>query len=237
MLSMLALIQEFADSKGLPRPMAIIGASDKTSRQYFSLFKKTIRKLYGYNWPVSTVRRTFSSIAAQDQGALITLFGADYNGLIQESGWNDTRHMRIYGPVPEQIWQALQTLPNAGPDYQHWISNGHLYISPQLTAGDTIAFMVRSKWICTDTTGATAKEFPSVDTDVLTIPDEPVILLFEAFWREQKGESGWENAYNDALTSIARYVTKDGMSTLNIDSNPRIGPRPGIVIPPGSWNV
>jgi len=234
---MLALIQEFADGKGLPTPNAIIGASDKTSKQYLSLFKKTVRRLYSFNWPKLVVRRTFLSVAAQDQGLLTTLFGVDYNGLVQESGWNDTRHMRVYGPVPEQIWQALQTLPNAGPDYQHWISNGHLYISPQLTAGDTMAFMVKSRYLCSDAAGTTAKEFPTLDTDQVQIPDEPVILMFEAFWREQKGESGWENVMNDALSSVAKYVTKDGMSTLNMDSNPRIGPRPGIVIPPGSWNV
>lgn len=236
MLTAIQLIQEFADKLGLPRPSALVGATDKSSRQYQSLLKGTVRDLNKYRWQQQRVRTTFPSVATLLQGTLTGLFGAGYNGLIKDTMWNDTRHMQIFGPATDQIWQALQTLPNAGPEFQYYISRDSLYISPVTVAAETISVTMVTKFNVVN--GSTYKELVDDDTDTFLFPDDVMLKSFEWRWRKQKGESGWEDDYNEAIGEIARHLVKDSAPALSLGGpGPNIGARPGIIIPPGSWNV
>lgn len=235
--SVLLLIQDFSDKMGLPRPTALIGATDKSTRQYQSLLRETILDLSEYRWQQQSIRASFTSVATASQGALTTLFGAGYMSLIQDSVWNDTRHMRIYGPISEQVWNALQTLPNAGPEFQCWVSRNNFYISPTPVAGETISAIYTTKFNVLAVDGVTYKERVTVDSDTLVFPDNVVNKTFEYKWRKQKGEAGWENDYNDAIALIAKNIGNAGSTTLTLSQNQAYGPRPGIIIPPGNWGV
>jgi hypothetical protein len=235
-MSVLSIIQTFTDKLGLPRPTAFIGATDKSTRQYSALLRETIADLGEHRWQQQRVRVTFTSLAATLQGNLTTLFGAGYAGLVKDSIWNDTRHMRIFGPISDQAWNALQTLPNAGPEYSCWISRDNLYVSPDLPAGETIAATVITSYNVSDSSGTTFKELVTDDADLLLFPDNVVLRLFEAKWRQQKGESGWEDHFNDAMGLVARNIVREGGTTLKLDCV-QDSVKPGIIIPPGNWGV
>lgn len=232
----LSLVQEFTDKLGLPRPNALISATDKSVRQYKALLAQTVRDLSEYKWPEQTIRKAFTTIAGVDQGKLVTLFGEEYAGIVKDTMWNNTRHMRIFGPITNTTFNALQTLPNAGPEFLMYISREHLFLTPEAVAGEEITASIISKFNIVH--GATYQELITDDGDKLLFPDNVVSRYFEAIWRKQKGESGWTDDWNDAMGLIAKNIVKDGGGkTLSMNSNPNLGPRPGIIIPPGNWNV
>ena len=116
--SALEVVQQFANEQGLPLPVSI-NAADKSSRQLKALLNKAVRELAEYGWPYQKKRGTFTTIAGQDQGLLTTVFGADYKGLIQDSMWNTTRHMRIYGPR-SRFARRADHKPACGAWYSTW---------------------------------------------------------------------------------------------------------------------
>lgn len=236
--SVLNLVQTFCDKQGLPRLSAVVTATDKSARQFQAIMREVIADLGEYRWQQQRVRGSFTSVAAGLQGPLTTLFGAGYAGMVRDSMWNDTRHMRIFGPISDQMWNALQTLPNAGPEFQCWISRDNLYLTPTAVAGETISAVFITKFnVLAGGTGSTYQEFVTDDTDTLLFPDNVVLKLFGSKWRKQKGESGWEDDYNDAIGLIAKNLVRDGGESFQLDCIPNSGARPGIIIPPGNWGV
>jgi hypothetical protein len=149
--------------------------------------------------------------------------------------WNATRKMRVYGPVSDQIWQALQTLPNAGPEFQGWISNGHLNISPTPNGTDTLTAIYITKYVVIGA-DAVAKEKITADDDTFLFPDFVFLQGLKYRWKKTKGEQGWEDDFNTFIGLVSKNMIKDGAPTLSLSTNNK-GARPGIIVPAGSWNV
>jgi len=234
--TVLTIVQDFTEKMGLPTPSGIIGSTDKGTRQLKALMYEVVRDLSEYNWQTQKLLKTFVSTAVEDQGKILTIFGAGYHSLVADTMWNDTRVNRIYGPITDIEHQALRNLPAAGPEFQFWISNGHLYITPALTAGETLSVLYRTKYGVLAVDGVTTKERIDQDDDSLLFPDIVVAKCLEYKWRRQKGEAGWEDIYNDYMGNLADNIMTEGGPTLSLGGVP-LAPRPGIVIPAGSWNV
>ncbi len=235
--TVLTIVQDFTEKLGLPRPTALVGVQEKSVRQMRALLQEAVSDLCEYPWEGQKLRKTWTSLAGQDQGLLTTIFGDGYDSLVPETMWNDTRHMRIFGPVTSPVWQAFQTLPNAGPEFQSWISGGRLYISPAQVAGETLTAIYQTKYGVLDVDGVTTKERITVDSDSILFPTNVVLRALEWKWRKQKGEAGWEDDYNSYITLVARALGKNGGPTLSLDGSRTLTAKPGITIPAGSWNV
>lgn len=233
--SVLTLVQDFTEKMNLPTPTALVGSQEKSVRQYRSLLRELIADLCEHRWQQQLIRAGFTSVAGNDQGELSTLFPNGYFGLVKDTMWNETRRMRVYGPLTDPLWAALQVLPNAGPEFQMWVSQNRLYVSPPFQAGETITAVYITNWGVISSTG-TPQERVLADTDLLLFPDNVVLRGFEYKWRKQKGEAGWEDDYNDFMGLLAKNKVKDGAPTLSMAREWR-GPQPGIIIPPGSWHV
>lgn len=234
--TVLQLLQDFTDKLGLPTPSGLNGVNEKSVRQYRALFVDLLGDLAVYRFQVQHIRASFTSLAGNDQGTLTSLFGSGYAGLIKDSLWNTTRRMRVYGPLSDQIWQALQILPNAGPEFQSYISQDHLYVSPAFVAGETISGVYITSWLVTSNDGLTLKERISADDDKFLLPDNLIRKGLEWRWRKTKGIPGWEDDYNAYLSLVGQALAKDSAPTVALAQNRR-GPQPGIVIPAGTWNV
>lgn len=238
--TVLTLVQDFCDRNALPRPTAMFGSTEKGVRQYQAVLKQVVRDLSEYRWQQQRIYITWPTVAGQDQGTLESIFGAGYAGIVQDSMWNLTRHMRIYGPLSEQVWTALQTLPNAGPEFQMWISRDRLYTSPAQVIGETLACVYITNYNVVQNTGSGYNVYvasPATDGDKLLFPDNVVDKCFTYIWKKQKGESSWTDDYNDYIALVAKNIIKDGATKLQMSPAPNRGVSPGIVIPPGSWNV
>lgn len=237
--NVLQLALLFCEQRGLPVPTTLIGSVDKNVRQLRSIISDVVLMLAEYRWPDQRLRKTWTSLAGQDQGPLDTIFGAGYYGLVQDTMWNETRRMRIYGPVPDQVWQALQTLPSAGPEFQSWITGGRLCVSPALPSGETLSVVYITKNVVArpDPFGpVTYSDFVSSDQDYFFFPNNVFLRCLEYKWKKTKGEPGWEDDYNETMSLIARSTAKDTAQKMHM-APVEGGLRPGIIIPAGSWNV
>lgn len=236
MTTVLSIVQDFTERLGLPTPSALVGVTESSVRQYRALLNQIAQDLAEYRWQQQKIRGAFTATAASDQGLLTDLFGAGYSGLVPDSMWNETKHIRVYGPVSDAVWQALQTLPTAGPEYQAWVSGNHLYLQPAPAVTDVFSAVYITKDVFLDVDGLTTKSRLTADDDSFLFPDNVVSRALEYKWRKQKGEAGWEDDYNAYIGLLAKNIVRDGAPTFQMDS-PNQAPRPGIVIPPGSWNV
>lgn len=235
--TVLTIVQDFCEKLGLPRPSALVGSQEKSIRQFRALLQEAASDLAEYPWESQRLRFTWLSLAGQDQGPLTTIFGAGFDSLVPNSLWNDTRHMPIYGPVPASVWQTFQTLPNAGPEFQCWFSQGRLLVSPELIAGESLSAVYTTKHGVLAVDGLTTKERITADDDSLLFPANVVTRALEYKWRKQKGEAGWEDDYNSYIALVSRALTKIGAPKLSLDGASPLAARPGVVIPAGSWNV
>lgn len=229
-------IQDFCELQNLPVPTAIMGSAEKSSKQFRAIIRSLIRDLSEFRWQRQRIETTWVGTIGSDQGALPTIFGTGYDGLVPDTLWNETRKMRIYGPLSEPIWTAMQVLPNAGPEYQCWIGANRLFLSPALDAQDTLRAVYITKNNVLAVNGITYKAEVDADDDSVIFPDNVFAHGIEYKWKKQKGESGWEDDYNTFIGLVAKNLVKDSATKLSLGTTYR-GPQPGIVIPSGSWNV
>lgn len=232
--TLLQTVQRFTGTYGLPIPNAVYGSSESSVVQYKNILLDVVDDLLEYSWQQQSIRKTFVSIAAEDQGALTALFGADYKTLVQASMWDETLRRPIFGPVGDASWEMLKAFTNTGPIYQYRIAANHLLINPPMAAGHTVGLIYMSNYGILNASGTAISTF-SADTDTFLFPDVCIRKGLEWRWKKIKQEP-WEDAYADFLDVVARNKTKDTAPVLRLDSSPQ-KLVPGIWVPAGNWPV
>jgi hypothetical protein len=233
-MNVLELVQEFCGKKTLPVPTAVIGNTDVGVVQIRYLLAETLRELSKYKWNEQKIQTTFTTIAAEDQGVLTTLIGADFDSLVFATMWDETLRRPVFGPVSDAMWANLQSFPASGPIYQFKVFGKHLHIFPAPTAGDTIYLIYQSSYPVTDSSG-TPKAAITVDTDLFLLPEDVVTRSLDFRWKRQKGEP-WETDYAEYTDLLAKGVQKTGLPNIHLDSA-RFKMTPGIWVPAGDWPV
>lgn len=228
--SVLTIVQDFCGKMGLPVPSALIGVTESSVVQYRALMKDLVYELAEFNWQQQSVRATWVSTAAEDQGSLFDLFGADYHSLVPGSIWDETEKRPIFGPVGDASWEMYKAFVNPGPVYQYRIAQNRFLINPEMPAGHTIGAVYMTGYGITDETGAVSKPVFTVDSDLVIYPDNVVRKSLEWRWKKIKGEP-WVDDFAEYRTLLARNKAKDAnMQTLYLD-----GPNMGANFVPGIW--
>ena len=230
-LTALGIVQEFAGLRGLPVPSALVGATDKSTAQYRAILNEVVRKLQGYKWESQKIRSTWMAVATSDQGALATLFPG-FESLVYNTGWATTRKIPLIGPLTDTEWATQNALSLVGPPYKFWISQGHIYITPVPTAGETYSVIYQSNYGYFSGGGAVADL--TTDDDTLLFPDDVVLKGFEARWKKVKGEP-----YVDDEGEFLDLIGKRKAPTspaLQLDVT-LSNMTPRIYIPVGDWPV
>lgn len=227
--SVLGLVQEFASKKGLPTPNALVGSSNKDAKQFLALLKTLARDLGRYSWPAQRVRKTWSTVAAVDQGTIASVWGADCRNVIQGTIWHDDEQRTIRGPVSEQEWQTAITATMTGDITVAWIGGGNFWLYPAPEAGESVSAVIASEYLFTSSGTPTATI--ASDGDKFVFPDEVTMVGLEFFWNKEKGEA-YEWEYRQYMGLIADNKAKDGGANLQLDV-PAYGTRPGIILPAG----
>jgi len=226
----LELITEYCNLRGLPTPAALVGSSDKSTAQLKVVLQQTVRKLLALRWETQKVSIALTAVAANNQGALTTLFPG-YAGLVADAAWATSRKIPIIGPIPDAEWATQNALSLVGPPYKYWLGEGNLQITPVPTAGDTLTFYYYTRY------GYSASGVPqenlTEDGNLVLFPDEAVLAGIEAYWLKQKGMP-YETEMNEFLGIIAREKARDGAPKLGLGaSSANVQPR--IYIPVGNW--
>lgn len=214
----------------MTRPVNAVGSSDAGVVQLLELYNEEGSELAARSsdgWQALVQEATFTTVNSEDQGAVSDIIGTPnaYRHIINETIWNRSKKMPVYGPRPPAIWQGFKALTFAGPYSEYRIRGGHLLFLPVPGAGDECAFEYASKNWMTSSDGTEYRSRVAQDTDIPLLDDEIVLAGLKWRWRQAKGlEYGgdfdkYEARVNDAL---ARDGTKPRLNLEGRFSDSRI---------------
>jgi hypothetical protein len=189
------------------------------------------------SWEGLTAEATFSTLANEDQGSIVSLTSSGYRNLKDQTIWSRARHLPVAGPMDARQWQAMKAIFVNGPYYRYRIRAGRFLVNPIPPAGEAWAFeWVTNHWIL-DADGTTTKSAFTADTDTMRIPESLLLMGLRWRWKKEKGlEYAEDMRTYEAQVSDA--LSRDGgKPTLHLDAPSRTTAQPGIFVSPGSWSV
>lgn len=235
-LSLLDIVVRFCERTGIDSPITVMGTGDAQIKQIRALLEEEGKDLAARgDWESMIYEATHTTIAAENQGAMIDIAPNNFRWIKNHTIWNRTTKLPIIGPSDSRDWQAQKALVGTGPRYRYRIRGGALLIDPAPPAGDILAFEYLTKnWILDD--AGNGREYFLVDPDITVLPGE--LLLQGLRWRWKK-EKGLEYA-EDFMTyekQVKDWLGHDGgKENLHMDGA-AWRPSPGIFVSPGSWNL
>lgn len=237
-MTMLTTIQYFCRRTNLTVPSTVVGTTDTQVRQVMALLEEIGNDMASRgSWQALTFEASHTTVATESQGAMTALASNGFRYIKNETIWDRTNKLPVYGPMDGQEWQAIKALTPTGPRYRYRIRGGLLMVNPVPTAGYSWYFeYVSQNWIL-GTDGTTYKQYFTLDTDTILLPETVILMGLRAWWKKEKGLDYAEDMrmYETQLTdSLGR---DGGKRTLNMEGCDFPGGRPGIFVPAGSWAI
>jgi hypothetical protein len=235
-MTMLSVIRTFCDRAGVPAPSFVAGATNAQTIQLLSLLNEVIEDLCErWVWQVLVKETTFTTIAAEDQGAMSTLAPSGFLSILNETIYNRTLRLPVYGPIAATKWQALKALPNAGPFYKYRIRGDRLLFNPTAAAGHTCAFEYKSSFAVL-ASDSTLKDAATLDDDTFVFPERLLLAGLRWKWRSEKGLD-YAQELDRFETMALGMAGRDGSAMTLSQSEGNSEFRPGIFVPAGNWTV
>ena len=236
-MSMLTTVQHFYRRTGLPRPTTVYGNTDPQVLQVMALLEEEGNDLAARGaWEALTVEATHTSLAAEDQGAIATLASRGFRYIKNDTIWDRTDKLPIYGPLNGREWQAVKGFGSSGPRYRYRIRNGKLLVNPTPTAGHTWAFEYGSQHWILGADGTTYKQYFTLDTDTMLLPETLLLMGLRWRWKKEKGLDYAEDFRTYEMQVKDALGRDGGKKTLAMDGEPH-APAPGVFVPEGSWSL
>jgi hypothetical protein len=236
-LTLLNLIQETCIRTGVPKPASAIGSFDKQVQQMVGLANELVEETLTRGTWQETIREcVFTTVAGEVQGTLdsLAVYGLKY--ILNETIYNRTLRLPLYGPLSASEWQALKALPNAGPFYKYRIRQNTLHFNPAGVAGQICAFEYESRYAIVAEDGLTYKSQFTKDTDSIVLQEDMMRAGLRWKWKAEKGLA-YDEDFRRYETMLNNNLGNDGTKrTLNM-SQTRTEYRPGIFVPTGNWNL
>jgi len=188
------------------------------------------------DWEGITFEATHTSLAAEDQGAITSIATNGYRVIKNGTFWDRTNKLPVLGPLSNAEWQTLKGVGTTGPRYHFRIRGGKVLVNPTPTAGYTWAFEYISKnWIL-GADGTTYKQYFTLDTDTILLPEDLVLMGLRWRWKKEKGFDYAED-FRTYETQVKDALGRDGgKRTLSMDGGSHSA-KPGIFVPDMSWSL
>lgn len=235
--TLLDIIRRFMERTGLPKPAFSIGNTDAQVAQILGLLEEATEELVMRNargWQILTREAVFVTKAQEVQGSLSEL-APGFRAVTNDTLFNRTTRLPIYGPLLPMERQATKALQTAGPYYRYWIANDQLHLYPTPPAGQTIAFEYTSTACWSDgQSPATYSEYPTTDTAICLFPKPVVIAQLRWRWKQEKGLE-YAQDFDSAELLLNAAIAADGTRRVVDLGGTELVARPGIMIPTGSW--
>ena len=235
--TLLDIIRRFMERTGLPKPAFSIGSTDVQVTQVLGLLEEATEEIVMRNprgWQILNRQAVFQTKAQEVQGSLSEL-APGFRAVINDTLFNRTTRLPIYGPLLPMERQATKALQTAGPYYRYWIVNDELHFYPIPPAGQTIAFEYTSTAAWSDgKSPPTYTEYPDSDTAICLFPKPVMIAQLRWRWKKEKGLDYAEDfAMAERLLNAA--IAADGTRRVVDLGGAELVARPGVMIPTGSW--
>lgn len=236
-MTLLQLVQSFCTRTGLPSPSFVVASTDAQIIQIRALLEEVCEDICSrWVWTALTEEATFTTLAQEDQGALSSLAPKGFVRILNETIFDRTLRLPIYGPMGASKWQALKALPTTGPFYKYRIRGGKVIFNPLPPAGHLCAFEYTSNQIALSSDGLTQRTYPTADDDTFVLDSKYLMAGLRWKWKAEKGLpyaeefTRYENMVND---ENGRDGTKP---VINMGSDSQTA-FPGIFVSPGNWNL
>lgn len=236
-MAMLQVIQYFCRRTGLPVPTTVMGTTDTQVLQVLGLLEEEGNDLaVRGSWQGITFEASHTTLALEDQGAIATIASNGFRYIKNETLWDRTSRLPVCGPLDGPEWQAMKALVSTGPRYRFRIRGGKLLVNPAPPASDAWFFeYVSQNWILSaDLT--TYKQYFTLDTDTLLLPETLVLMGLRWRWKKEKGFDYAEDMRTYEMQVKDALGRDGGKPSIFMDDCDR-GPRPGIFVPAGSWSI
>lgn len=232
-MSLLTVIQHVCQRTNLSVPATVLGTTDPQVVQLYALLEEEGNDLSQRGaWEAITLEATLSTLAAEDQGSMSSIASNGFRYIKNETIWDRTDQLPV-SQMDGKGWQALKATASTSPRYTFRIRGGKLLVNPIPTAGQDWRFEYISKnWIL-GADATTYKQYFTLDTDTILLPEELVIMGLRWRWMREKGLDYAElfHAYEAQLKDM---LGRDGgKQTFHMDGEQRRGP--GVFVPSGSW--
>lgn len=233
-MTMLSIVNSAQRRLGLDVSATVAGNADDTTTQLLALLSHAGEEMAEvYLWQALVKEATFTTLAAESQGAIATL-APGFGHIINQTIWNRTQNRPIPGAISPQEWQGQKSSSVSGPFAQYRIRGGLLMLIPAPAAGESCAFEYKTLNWATDTTGATGKSSFTVDTDVSLLDEQ--MLVLSLVWRFKQAQgldfSAELQMYENRLMNM---MARDGGKPMLDMAGSRLTGMPGVIIPEGSW--
>jgi hypothetical protein len=232
-MSLLTIVQDACDLCGIARPTVVFGASDTQARQLLGLAKVEGKSLaQRHRWQALTTEATFTTLAAEEQGALESI-APGFSWWIDQSLWNRTTQLAVGGPISPQDWQMQKAQSYSGPYYNFRHKAGKLFMYPAPTAGETLAFEYGSRFWC-KSSGGTGQETWLADSDTGILSEHLMTLGLRWRYLQMQGLDYGE-AFRAYEMEVNNAIGRDGAHRVLSMDEERLSPRGGVMAPAGGW--
>lgn len=235
-MSLLSLVESVTDRLALPRLSTVVGNTNDQARLILALANEEGRELGARgSWEALTKEQTFSTLAAESQGAFASLItDGDCHHILNDVMWNRTANQPIKGSVSPQLWQQMKSGSVSGIYPRYRIRGGILRMLPVPTAAQTVAFeYISTKWV-SDSGGSTFYAAWNADTNVGLLSES--IMADGVLWRFKR-QKGFDYAEEFAAYErlVADALARDGgKELLNFNGG---GDPSAPTYPEGSWSL
>jgi len=237
-MSLLTVIQNVCGRTNIPVPNSVMGTTtDAQVLQLLRLLEEEGNDLADRGpWNALTNEFTLTTQAQEDQGALTSIATNGFKYIKNGTFFDRTDTLPIYGPLSDQEWQDRKARNVSGPRYYYRIRGEHLLSNPIPTAGHTWAAEYISKnWIL-GADGTTYKQYFTLDTDTILLPEELVLAGLRWRWKKEKGFS-YEEDFRTYEMQVMNALGRDGGKPVLNMAGATHQHKPGIMVPEYSWRL
>jgi hypothetical protein len=213
-MTLLTICQDAANLIGITAPDAVTSSTDTSTIQLEACANQEGRaQVQKYSWEVLIQEGSHTTVAAESQGAMITI-ATDFGRFSNQTLWNRTTDRRYYGPITAAEWQRILAVVSGGITNYFRIRGGNLLMHPTPTAGESVKFEYVSKnWV--DTAGGTSANADKFSGDSQTTVLEEELVVLGVVWRFLKLKGlPYDQQFVDYQNSMAEYSNHDGASPI-----------------------
>lgn len=235
-MSLLSLVQNFCRRTNLPVPNTVYGTTDTQIQQIMSLLEEIGNDMASRgSWQGLTFEANLTTLALEDQGAMTSIATNGFRYMVNDTIWDRTSRLPVCGPLDGKDWQAMKALVSVGPRYRFRIRGGKLLVNPAPPAADAWYFeYVSQNWIL-GADGTTYKQYFTLDTDTILLPETVLLMGLRWSWKKEKGFDYAEDMRTYEMQLKDSLGRDGGKTTLYMDNTNLRGPQPGIFINPMDW--
>lgn len=216
-------------------PTVAIASTDPQIIQLLALLNEEGQTLADEtNWQALTLETSFTTVATEEQTTLSTT-APGLKFIINDTIWNRTLRMPVFGPDSPQLWQQQLAMYYAGPWNQYRVRGDTIRFVPVPTAGQSCYFeYVTSNWV-ENAAGTTTYSAFNADTDVSLLDEQLLELGLIWRWKMAKGLD-YAADYQKYERRVINAKARDASApTLNLDGTYNDFPAI-VIVPAGNWN-